>query len=236
MNNLWRFKAILGICTLVYLPAALAIDTAKIITHGFVDAEFEKSNHDTLGDPNGSFDQVHFNLLTDYAVSDTMTAKLHLEFEHSPITEDGFGNVALEWSYLEYIVNNNIRMRVGKDLTPFGVYNEIHDATPTFPFIRIPYGIYSTEKVGGSFDMVPHHSTGISLLGNQYLSGDVNMNYVIYIANGENDTENPAEVDENKNKTIGARVKISPMNDLTLGVSYYKGQKGVAETDHKTQG
>jgi len=48
--------------------------------------------------------------------------------------------------------------------------------------------------------------------------------------------ENPAEVDENKNKTIGARFRITPMHDLTLGASYYKGQKGVAKIDHKTQG
>ena len=233
MNNLWRLTAILGICSLFYLPAAMAIETAKIITHGFVDVEFEKSNHDTLGDPNGSFDQVHFNLLTEYAASDTMSAKLNLEFEHSPITEDDTGSVAIEWSYLEYIVNNSIKIRAGKTLTPFGIYNEVHDATPTRPFIRIPWGIYASEKVGG-FDMIPHHNTGLFLLGNHYLTGDVNLNYVLYVGNGENDVENSAEIDENKNKALGARVNISPTNDITLSGSYYKDKVGVAETEHKS--
>ena len=235
MNKLWLSTATLGICFLLYLPAAMAIDTAKIITHGFVDAEFEKSSHDTLGDPNGSFDQVHFNLLTEYAVSDTMTAKMHLEFEHSPSTEDGTGNIALEWSYLEYILNNTTKIRIGKNLTPFGIYNDIHDATPTRPSIRIPWGIFTPEKVGG-FGMFAHHSTGLYLLGNHYLSDTMKMNYEVYVANGENDTENEAEADENKNKAVGARVGLSPMTDLTLGASYYKGQKGVAKTDHKAAG
>ena len=220
---------------MLYLPAAMAIDTANIITHGFVDAEFEKSNHDTLGDPNGSFDQVHFNLLTEYALSDTMTAKLDLEFEHSPVTEDGTGNVALEWSYIEYIVTNTTKIRAGKALTPFGIYNEIHDATPTRPSIRIPWGIFASEKVGG-FDMIPHHSTGLYVLGNHFLTGDVNMNYVVYIANGENDVENAAEIDENKNKAVGARFWISPTSDISFGASYYKDQVGVLKTNHKSQG
>src|SRR3989304_6083131 len=96
-KNNWRTRFILGMGFLVYFPAVtLAIDAGKIKLNGFVDAEYEKSDHAPLGDPNGSFAQHNFNLLSEYSITDTVTAKLHLEYEHSPNTENNAGNIILE--------------------------------------------------------------------------------------------------------------------------------------------
>jgi len=224
-----------GLLSIFIAPAqALSIDKLKL--NGFADIEYEKSNSDTEGDPNGSFDQYHFNLLTEYPINDTITAKLHVEWEHSPQHSPeipgGWGDIAVEWSYLEFVLNNAMRIRAGKNLTPFGIYNEIHDATPTYNSIRTPWSIYKTESIGATYDFFPKFSTGIYLLGNHYGPSETSWNYIVYVANGENDTLNPAEEDENKNKALGGRLGVTLIEDLHLSASLYTGDKGVAKQGH----
>ena len=227
------------LCTIVlYSGSAFAISMDEFKLNGFFDLEYEGAYQDdsSKGNNNGSFDQVHFNLLMEFPLSDNVTVKGHIEYEHSPKIEkgdDAKGEINLEWAYLEYIINNDIGIRGGSFLTPFGIYNEIHDATPTYASVRTPWGIYRADKVGG-FVMIPKFSTGISMLGKYYTDGDLNLNYVVYISNGENTDSNEAEADDNSNKAIGGRLMISPIPGLTVGGSYFTGKKGTTKDNHST--
>lgn len=229
MKRILIFFSLLG--TLLLLPyTANAVSMDHFRLNGFFDLEYEKSYSDDakIGDTKGSFDQYHFNLLMEFPVSDNLTVKGHVEYEHGPQLP-GKGELKIEWSYVEYLLSNSIRLKGGLALTPFGIYNEIHDATPTYLSVRPPLGIYKTTSVGGHA-MFPKFSTGLFALGSYFTKGDFNLNYVLYIANGENFSKNEAEKDENSNKAIGGRVMISPINGLTVGGSYYAGKKQTAAT------
>ena len=236
MKRLFASLFLVGFMVLMPVKArAVSMDNFKL--HGFFDLEYEKADgpgHPTaaVGDKKGSFDQYHFNLLMEFPVSDKLTVKGHIEYEHGPQLT-GKGEMKIEWSYLEYLLSNSMKLRGGIVLTPFGIYNEIHDATPTYVSTRVPWGIYKADKLGG-FAMFPKFSTGINLLGNYESEGDLSLNYVVYVANGENapDTKNEAEKDANDNKAIGGKVMVSPMSGLTVGASYFTGKKGTTELDH----
>lgn len=230
LSNMMMAGGLLGL----FIGSAQAIEIGKVKMNGFVDFEFEKSDHDTLGDPKGSFDQYHFNLLSEFPVSDTVTTKLHLEYEHSPEVP-GSGDIKVEWSYIEFLLSNTTRVRAGKNLTPFGIYNENHDATPTYVSMRTPWGIYKAGSVGG-YSTFPKFTTGVYLLGNHFTQGGTNVNYIVYLANGENTTKNAAEKDENENKAMGGRVGVTPVEDLNLFASFFQGDVGVTESDHSAWG
>lgn len=212
---------------------AIAVSLENLSINGFLDLEYEKADgpgHTTtpVGDENGSFDQNHFNLLMEFAVSDTVTVKGHVEYEHGPQLP-AQGAIQVEWSYVEYLVSNHMTLRGGLALTPFGIYNEIHDATPSYIPIQIPWEIYRTTSVGGHA-MFPKFSTGLFALGRNVLPAGIGLNYVAYVANGENNTKNEAEKDENSSKAIGGQVMISPLDGVTVGGSYYQGEKQMAPT------
>lgn len=230
MNRTFIFIFLLFQIIAINLSKADASE--KLRLYGFFDLEFEKADGGQ-GDTNGSFDQHRFNLLFDAPLNNNFSIKAHIEYEHSPkiSSNSNKGEITIEWAYAEYVINNNFSIRGGTFLTPFGLYNEIHDASPTYEFIRNPYGIYRADTVGG-FAMFPKFSTGINLIGNHFIASNLNITYDLYTANGENDTKNEAENDENNNKAFGGRINVTPVSDLTLGVSYFYDKKGTSESSH----
>lgn len=219
----------------IYSDAAAA-ELGNLRINGFFDLEYEKaySSGNSAGDTKGSFDQQHFNILLEFPVSNAASVKGHIEYEHGPqLSGDsaGTGDINIEWSYLEYLVNNNLKLRGGIILTPFGLYNEIHDATPTYVFIRIPWSIYNADLTGG-FAMFPKVSTGINILGNYFSDSIFNISYTLYIANGENRVNNGAEKDDNSNKAIGGRLMVAPVDGLNIGGSFFTDKIGKSGDNH----
>jgi hypothetical protein len=227
-----------------FSASAMASSHDRLQVNGIFDLEYEKAdgpgNSDptkAVGDEKGSFDQYHFNILLEFPVSDNLTVKGHIEYEHAPqlTGSGGQGEIKMEWAYVEYIVSNNLQVHGGMVLTPFGFYNEIHDATPTFLSIRTPWGIYRSTKVGSADAMFPKFSTGIFAVGSYFSETRLSLHYDVYVANGENVTNNEAERDDNSNKAVGGRLMLSPITGINIGGSYYDGKKqtGVAsQADH----
>src|SRR3990172_11638531 len=94
---------------------AVSMDNFKL--NGFFDLEYEKADgpgHPTaaVGDEKGSFDQYHFNLLMEFPVSDKLTVKGHIEYEHAPQLPSK-GDLKIEWSYPEYLLSNSTKLRGG---------------------------------------------------------------------------------------------------------------------------
>src|SRR3989304_3926935 len=107
------------LCTIVlYSGSAFAISMDEFKLNGFFDLEYEESYQDdsSIGDRKGAFDQYHFNILMEFPLSDNVTVKGHIEYEHVPQlsgkkiqineagdkkvdVDTGKGEIKIEWAY-----------------------------------------------------------------------------------------------------------------------------------------
>ncbi|NRB36866.1 MAG: porin [Pseudomonadales bacterium] len=225
----------------------------KFQVYGFADIQYVRSDHESMGDTNGSFDVSHFNVMTNYQVNSRVSAKIHLEYERSSShVEDhagneeeqgegeheeeeeisAFGALEVVWAYIEFDLSHSTRIRTGKNLTPFGIFNEIHDASPSYNSVDIPSAIYRAGRVGG-MSMFPEIITGIFILADHQISDNASWNYVAYVGNGEH-AEGSNIKDENVNKIIGGRIAFSPTFDIHLSSSFLSHKVGEEENNHES--
>ncbi len=211
------------ICAFVAVPAS-AIDWDKIVINGYTSFEFEKQlepKGEGGGDPNGSFDSDGFDLVFNFQVSDKVRAATDLTWEHGAATEDNRGNVAVEYAFVEYTVSDLLKVRVGKMFTPFGIYNQIHTAKPTFLSVKEPSSTNKPERiVSDAARFFPRWGSGIALQGDGSI-GDKPWDYDVLIANGEQTDTNPFEEDNNKSKSVTGRFRLEPTDNLRIGASLY---------------
>ena len=216
-------KIVFGCTLLLYVPAT-AIDGDMITLNGYTSFEFEKQRgnaEDGLGDPNFSFDADLFDLVFNIQVDDRIRAATDVTWEHGGASEDNRGNMALEYGFVEYSVSDLVRLRFGKMFTPFGIFNEIHTAKPAFLSVKEAAGTNKTERiVKDAFRFFPRWGTGIGLHGDGAL-GDGYVDYDVLIANGEQEETNPFEEDNNKAKSVTARIGYDPSPKVHVGSSFY---------------
>jgi hypothetical protein len=217
---------------------AFAVDLSKITLNGFVDLEFSSADN-AEGNYNSSFHQHHLSFLLDVPVTDKLSAYTHIEFDHGTnintananqtTASRAGGDVIVENAFIRYASSDAVQFRFGRMLTPFGYYNEIHDATPAIISIAIPAAINSMEERGG-IPMFPKWSTGLNVLGTVVM-GYSTLDYTIYVGNGENPAGwNDSQSDANTNKAFGARVNFQPVEYIQIGASVYSGDKASQTT------
>jgi hypothetical protein len=206
---------------------------------GYASFEFErqlqKVGASKIGDdldPNGSFDMDLFDIVVNWRGSDRLRVAADLTWEHGAATEDGRGNVAVEYAWLEYSLADFARLRAGKMFTPFGIYNEIHTAKPAYLTVKEPLATNKNNKLGSDERFFPRWGTGVALLGNGYVPR-VAWDYVVAVTNGEQETTNPFERDDNKQKALQGRVRLVLADELELGGSFYGDE--VSELDGASQ-
>ncbi len=104
-----------------------------------------------------------------YKFNDWIILNTELEFEH------GGSTVAIEFMYLDFLLNKNINLRVGNQLVPMGFVNQRHEPT-LFPTVQRP----ETETL-----IIPStwHETGIIAYGEL---GVPTLNYHIGFVNALN--------------------------------------------------
>lgn len=193
---------------------------------GYFSLEFERQlEKKGRGDPNGSIDADLFDLVLNWAANDHVRLAADLTWEHGPATEDGRGNVGVEYAWVEYAFADWARVRGGKMFTPFGIYNEIHTAKPTFLSVKEPFSTNKTDKFGTENRLYPRWTAGLALLGNG-ASGIGAWDYTLAVGNGDNEagTANPFEEDDNKQKAFMGRIRLEPLPRLQLGASFYSDQ------------
>ena len=198
----------------------------KVSINGYSSFEYEyQVSEDTIGggkgDPNGSFDADLFDIVINVAPTDKLRVSADVTWEHGAASEEGFGNVAVEYAFPEYAVSDALKFRAGKMFVPFGIYNEIHTAKPAFLAVKEPLSTNKPEKFGGDQRFYPRWSAGISALGNLTLGQKMNLDYHIHLGNGYQEETTPYEEDNNTQKALAARVRLQPVKNLKVGVSYY---------------
>jgi hypothetical protein len=194
----------------------------RITINGYTNFEFEKMiDKEGAGDKHGSFDADQFNLVFNIHAADRVRVAADLSWEHGAATEEPRGNVALEYGFVEYTISNLFKLRAGKMLTPFGVYNEIHTAKPAFLTVKEPPSLNKTERIiKGTFRYYPRWGAGLALHGDG-VAGGKNFNYDLLVANGEQTNTNPFEEDDNGFKSVTARFRLEPTDSMRLGWSLY---------------
>ena len=204
-------------------PKAAAQDFFdRIRINGYTSFEFEKQlDKQGNGDKNGSFDADGFDLVLNIHASERVRAALDMALEHGVATEDGRGNVAMEYGFVEYTFKDMLKLRVGKMFTPFGVFNEIHTAKVSFLSVKEAASLNKNDRIiEGGFLFYPRWGAGIALHGDGVI-GKKNFNYDVLLANGEQENTNPFEEDDNGAKSVTLRVRFEPTEQLRVGYSAY---------------
>ena len=205
--------------------------------YGFFDLEVEAHIED--GEIHEwTFDQHHLNVLANYQLDDRFRVATEIEYEHGAMHGPGniTGTIYLAKAILEYKYSDAFLARIGKFLSPFGIYNERHDATPTFLSTFLPASVYGKKDLSfGKDRLFAKQSTGIQVLGNLFFN-DWEAKYQIYLSNGRGPKE--SEKDNNTNKGLGWRLVISPpIEELRIGTSFYSDKNGNANNAwHTTLG
>lgn len=193
----------------------------RVTINGYSSFEYENMISDEGdGDPNGSFDADLIDLVINVDISSKLRFSTDLTWEHGAATEDGRGNVALEYAFPEYTVKNWLKFRVGKMFVPFGIYNEIHTAKPAFLAVKEPLSTNKPQKFGADERFYPRWASGISVLGNFSIE-TFDVEYHVQLSNGSQENTNPFEEDDNKEKALATRLLIRPSADLKIGISTY---------------
>lgn len=175
---------------------------------------------DTEGDKKSSFLGPAFSPIFLYKHSDRLLFEAELEFE----LEDDELEVGLEYADIMYLIAENLSVRAGKFLLPFGTFMErFHPSWIN----KLP-----TRPLGFGHDgITPASGVGIELRGVFPLAGP-QLNYSIYLTNGPrlNDgSEEPEEAgmllfenfeDNNLGKAVGGRVGFLPFDDSSMEIGF----------------
>lgn len=220
----WRLGVLLGFLT-VGLPVSMAradelMDHIRI--NGYSNFEFEKQvDEEGFGDKHGSFDADQLDLVFNIQASDRIRVAVDLSWEHGTATEDNRGNQALEYGFVEYTVSDAFKIRAGKMLTPFGIFNEMHTAKPAFLTVKEAASLNKTDRiVADAYRFYPRWGAGVGFHGDVVVGGK-DLTYDVLVANGEQDHTNPFEEDDNSVKSFTGRVRFEPSEHLRFGNSFY---------------
>lgn len=209
------------------LAIAASAETEKLKIYGFFDLETEVSNQKNTAEA-WTFDQHHLNVISIYRIDSRFRVFAEIEYEHGPFIGDEIqGNIYLANAYLEYKHSDAFQIRAGSFVTPFGIYNEIHDATPSIISTLLPHPIYGDHQMATGVEgrLFAKLATGIQFRG-QIFPGDWEISYRLYVSNGRGPMA--AEQDDNTNKGLGARfILVPPIQDLRLGTSMYADKNGL---------
>lgn len=218
--------------TVVFAGSSFSQELAERITiNGYTNFEFEKQTSKFgRGDRNGSFDADQFDLVLNVAVSERIRVAADLSWEHGTATEDGRGNQALEYGFVEYTASDKFKVRFGKMFTPFGVFNEIHTAKPAFLSVKEAASLNKTERiVDGAYRFYPRWGAGLGAHGDLTLGGK-DMSYDVLVSNGDQEDTNPFEEDNNVSKAFSGRVRYEPAAHVRVGYSFFRDRLGQGAT------
>lgn len=180
---------------------------------GYADAEYAFTDRE--GEDSG-FRVRHLSLFFTKDIQKEWKLFTEVEFEDAPrieserATDDvksSQGTIFVEQLYIEYHPKLSWDIRLGRFLTPAGIWS-IYHYPPYVPTQTSPI-IYKV--------IFPKVSDGVQLK-NSFNLRDSALDTHLYIANGAG---NPGALDRNEGKGIGARVNADLLTGLSAGLSYF---------------
>ncbi|MCX6156195.1 MAG: porin [Candidatus Kapabacteria bacterium] len=171
------------------------------------------------------------NLMFNSELSSNVRFLTDFEFEDgADISESSVqGAIKISQTFLEYSFSPVFQIRAGKFLTDFGLYNKIHDASPSYypvdaPVIYRPLSFLDndTGKNANHQRLFGKYMAGVEFLGN--INTDTissQIDYSVGIGFGRWETING--VYYNKNFSVSGRLKYRPewLSGIQVGTSYF---------------
>jgi len=193
---------------LLYRPGkGLPLGSSNVTLAGYWDVNFRdlRNEEATL-----SLDDLSF--FGTYSPSAHWQAFTEMELEDAVnVDEDGdvFSGTAVfqvERAYLEYRHSDALALRVGKFLTPIGIWNPIH-AAPL---------VWTVARPATTEDLFDPATTGLMVFGSS-VSKHLELNYSAYVQVTDQLLERGGFRD--KRRSAGWRVSVTPTIPLTIGFS-----------------
>lgn len=194
-----------------------------IYVHGYATFDWYKKREA----PN-TFDMHYFNILVGAELGENITTELQLEHEHGD-------EISIRYAQVDLRLREDLYLRAGIFLVPFGVYNEF--LYPEF-LSKLP----RNPLVSAYRHIVPTawNDTGIQLFGEQALRSTGLLQWNVYATNGLRQIDDPEtpHIDDggairemrgntrdkaSGGKALGARVTLSPVKVFNIGASAYSG-------------
>lgn len=235
-----KVLAFLLFVIITILPSAghsLEIVEDRLYLYGYFDATpgYNRYDSGTWG-----MDAYHWVTIFSWKISDKIRFVGDLTFEHGPYHKgkSGVGDIKAR-SFVQLKYNDALEVNVGKFLTPFGVYNVIHDATPTYLSVTSPRSLYWSRKIGENESgadvkdrLFSKEAAGIWFYGIVNLTDVWSIEYHQYIVNGHSGpSNNEYQTDDNNNKGLGGKIVLLANNNFRLGSSYYIERNGNLDGD-----
>lgn len=181
---------------------------------GYADVDYTLT--DRKGE-NNHFRIRHLSLFFTKDIQKEWKLFTEVEFEDAPRIESNEGadtvarsqgTVFVEQMYIQYHPYADWDVRVGRFLTPAGIWTIYH------------YPPYVPTQTAPLFYKIifPEVSDGVQLRKSFSVKDSV-LDTHLYVSNGSG---NPGGTDRNKNKAVGARVNLSMVSGLSFGASYYR--------------
>ena len=179
------------------------------------------------GNTKSSFDIVRFNIIGDIQLSPQARFISDIELEDNTFMgpKGNIGSIKFSQFWVEYSFLPEIKLRAGKFLTNFGLYNKIHDASPTYFSIAPPL-LYNRFQPNIEFDN-PQRFFGKYLMGSE-LTGTVDLGhqgsqfeYSLMFGNGRNDYVDTTYISHNT--ALAGRLLFRPefISGFHIGTSFY---------------
>lgn len=193
---------------------SLGVLSRLVDVSGYADAEYTLTDQKS---ENSKFRIRHLSLFFTKDIQKEWKLFTEVEFEDAPRIESNTaadtvsraqGTIFVEQMYIQYHPAINWDVRVGRFLTPAGVWS-IYHYPPYVPTQTSPL-LYKV--------IFPEVSDGVQLR-NSFSLGNSTIDTHLYLANGSG---NPGAADRNENKAVGARANLDVLNGLSAGLSYYR--------------
>jgi len=200
---------------------------------GYADIELENFQN-----TNSTFDQHRWILNVGAELGERLRFYSEYEIEHGGTDAAGGGEAKVEQAWIDFMIRDEINLRAGALLVPFGRYNLYHDSDlqdltdrPLMARDIIPT-TWTESGAGfyGEFNPV---------FGNYE---DLGVGYEFYFVNGLNDgfsdtglrgARGSIETDNNNTKSLVSRMVVSPALGHEIGLSGYWGDINTQDDDIK---
>ena len=186
-------------------------------------------NTELIGGHIGSFRNAEFNLIVAVKPMDRITIVTLIFFD-----EIGQIQTGLDWSFVEFFVNDFLKVRAGEVKLPLGLSNELEPIGTLRPFFALPAAVYGPSSIAADTYF------GVGLTGEIPIAEGFRLGYDAYGGNMSFDTAEPfralpggtqskpgiaiVPVKETVRNVVGGRLSLStPVEGLNFKVSGYRG-------------
>jgi opacity protein-like surface antigen len=189
----------------------------QLSVYGYIDLEYEYNTAQKVS----TFDIHHFNVISNWSFKQFRVFS-EIEWEHGPSLDagGGQGEIVLERAWFEYRHSDELKIRCGKFLSPFGIYNLLHDATPTFLTTGLPLMYQKHRPFGVKNDrLYGKFYAGLQALGEMTMESGMRFEYTLGLGNGRG--ENSFSEDNDNSKAVMVRALVQPSESIHIGASFY---------------